>query len=84
MDWISVSDRLELREKILDVGAVVEYSLRLLLLMLLLTLHLLSMSDDREHSDEVVGWLVRRTDERVVLDDDAVSIRRSAMVVMCV
>ena len=40
----------------------------------------LSMSGDREHSGEV-GWLARRTDERVVLDD-AVSIRRSAMVVV--
>ncbi len=40
----------------------------------------LSMSGDREHSGEV-GWLARRTDERVVLDDD-VSIRRSAMVVL--
>ena len=43
----------------------------------------LSMSGDSEHSDEV-GWLARRMDERVVLDDDdAVSIRRSAMVVLC-
>ncbi len=44
----------------------------------------LSTSDDSEHSGEVLGWLARRTDERVVLDDaDAVSIRRSAMVVLC-
>ena len=42
----------------------------------------LSMSGDSEHSGEV-GWLARRTDERVVLDDADVSIRRSAMVVLC-